>query len=68
MIFLVFGAPDKVMLNDQQEVWAYSGAGVQFTFNKVGSVYAPDHYVLIRDKDYAEAWYMTVDLWRKSRF
>jgi GWxTD domain-containing protein len=68
MIFLVFGAPDKVMLNDQQEVWAYSSAGVQFTFNKVGSVYAPDHYVLIRDKDYAESWYMTVDLWRKSRF
>ncbi len=68
MIFIVFGAPDEVMLNAQQEVWAYKNSRIQFTFTKSGSVYGPDHFVLIRDKDYAETWYLTVDLWRKSRF
>ncbi len=68
MIFIVFGAPDEVMLNAQQEVWAYKSPHMQFTFNKVGSVYGPDYYVLVRDKDFAEDWYLTVDLWRKSRF
>jgi len=68
MVFIVFGAPDEVMLNGQQEVWSYRAANLRFTFNKAGSVYSPDHWVLIRDKDYAEYWYSTVDLWRKSRF
>ncbi len=68
MVFMVFGAPDEVMMNAQQEVWAYKNPHMQFTFNKAGSVYCPDHYVLIRDKEYAEDWYLTVDLWRKSRF
>lgn len=68
MIFLVFGAPDEVMLNGQQEIWAYKNPRQQFAFTKAGSVYHPDHYVLVRDKQYTEDWYMTVDLWRKSRF
>ena len=57
-----------LMLNGQQEIWAYKNPRQQFAFTKAGSVYHPDHYVLVRDKQYTEDWYMTVDLWRKSRF
>lgn len=68
MIFIVFGAPDEVVFSGQQEIWGYKNPRQQFNFVKVGSVYAPDHYVLVRDKKYTENWYVTIDLWRKSRF
>jgi GWxTD domain-containing protein len=68
MVYIVFGAPDEVAMGGQQEYWVYRNLRQQFTFMKVGSVYHPDHFVLVRDKDYAENWYLTVDLWRKSRF
>ncbi len=67
MIFIVFGAPDEVMVNGTQEIWSYKNPRLQFEFTKAGSVYSPDHYVLVRDKQYAEYWYQTIDLWRKSR-
>jgi GWxTD domain-containing protein len=67
MIFIVFGAPDQVQVNGGQEIWSYKNPRQEFYFNKAGSVYHPDHYVLIRDKQYTEYWYMTIDLWRKSR-
>ncbi len=68
MIVIVFGAPDEVLINGQQEIWGYKNPRQQFFFNKAGSVYNPDYYVLIRDPKYTENWYMTIDLWRKSRF
>lgn len=68
MIYIVFGLPDEVQLSGQQEMWSYKSIGLQFFFNKAGSVYHPDHFVLIRDKQYTELWYQTIDLWRKSRF
>ena len=68
MIFIVFGAPDEVGVSGQQEIWAYKNPRIQFAFTKAGSVYHPDHFVLVRDKQYTEDWYVTVDLWRKSRF
>lgn len=68
MIFIVFGAPDEVLVNGQQEIWGYKNPRQQFYFTKAGSVYHPDHYVLVRDKEYTENWYLTIDLWRKSRF
>ncbi|MEJ0054732.1 MAG: GWxTD domain-containing protein [Bacteroidota bacterium] len=68
MIFIVFGAPDEIGVNGQQEIWAYKNPRQTFVFTKAGSVYNPDHYVLIRDSKYTEDWYLTIDLWRKSRF
>jgi GWxTD domain-containing protein len=67
MVFIIFGAPDEVQVNGGQEIWGYKNPRQQFTFTKAGSVYHPDHYVLVRDKQYAEYWYQTIDLWRKSR-
>jgi len=68
MIYIVFGLPDEVATNGQQEVWAYKYPRQSFKFTKSGSVYNPDHYVLIRDSQYTEDWYSTIDLWRKSQF
>lgn len=68
MAFIVFGFPDEVRRTGQNETWYYKSARKKFTFVKKGSVYDPAHYVLVRDEDFSEWWYTTVDLWRKSRF
>ncbi len=68
MIFIVFGAPDEVTFSGQQEKWSYKSPRQVFIFTKAGSVYSPEHSVLIRDAQYTENWYQTIDLWRKSRF
>jgi GWxTD domain-containing protein len=68
MIYLVFGVPDELAKNGGNEVWNYRSFGARFTFVKSGSVYDPDNYVLLRDKRFTEAWFSTIDLWRKSRF
>jgi GWxTD domain-containing protein len=68
MVYLIFGLPDEVSMNDGTETWFYKSSRTRFTFVKRGSVYDPDHYVLLRDKRFAETWFSTIDLWRKSRF
>ena len=67
MIYLVFGIPDEVNRNGQYEVWSYKALNAKFTFTKTGSVYDPDYYVLERNKRFAETWYYTIDMWRKSQ-
>lgn len=68
MIYTIFGMPDEVSINDGSESWNYNSFKVRFTFVKSGSVYDPNHYVLLRDKRFTETWFSTIDLWRKSRF
>ncbi len=68
MIYLIFGIPDEVSVNDGSETWYYKISKSRFTFVKSGSVYDPDNHVLIRDKRFMEAWFATIDLWRKSRY
>lgn len=68
MIYLIFGLPDEVSINDGNENWFYKNSRSRFTFVKSGSVYDPENYVLLRDKRFMEPWYSTIDLWRKSRF
>ena len=68
MIFIIFGRPDEVQVDGQYEIWGYKNPSQSFHFLKAGSVYHPDHSVLVREKGYTEYWYQTIDLWRKSRF
>lgn len=68
MIFTIFGLPDEVRHDGGFEDWSYKNPRQSFRFARAGSVYHPDHSVLVRDKDYTEFWYQTIDLWRKSRF
>ena len=65
---MIFGLPDEVSRNGGNEVWYYRALSTRFTFVKNGSVYDPYNYVLLRDNRFAESWYSTIDLWRKSRF
>lgn len=67
MMYLVFGLPDEVNRNGQYEVWTYKNMNAKFTFFKTGSVYDPDYFVLERNKRYADTWYYTIDMWRKSQ-
>jgi GWxTD domain-containing protein len=67
MMYLIFGLPDEVNRNGQYEVWTYKNMNSKFTFVKTGSVYDPDYYVLERNKRFADTWYYTIDMWRKSR-
>ncbi len=68
MIYTIFGMPDELGKNQGNEVWSYKSYNVRFTFVKSGSVYDAENFILLRDKRFTEAWYSTVDLWRKSRF
>lgn len=68
MVYLIFGPPDEVSRNGGNEVWYYRASSTRYTFVKVGSVYDADNFVLLRDNRFAEDWYSTIDLWRKSRF
>ena len=51
MVYMVFGPPDTAVLNGQQEIWEYKKSRPAVLFHKAGSVYSPDHFVLVRDKD-----------------
>lgn len=68
MIFTIFGQPDEVRVDGGFEEWAYKNPKQSFRFAHSGSVYHPDHSVLVREKGYTEYWYLTIDLWRKGRF
>lgn len=68
MIYLIYGLPDEVTVNDGTESWYYITGRTRFTFVKSGSVYDPENFVLLRDKKFMDSWYSTIDLWRKSRF
>lgn len=69
MIFIIFGLPDEVYLFDDREVWDYKNTKVKvrFQFTKSPTLFDPENYVLIRDKKFADPWYETIDLWRKTR-
>jgi GWxTD domain-containing protein len=68
MIYLIFGLPDEVSKTGLKEIWYYRNTKARFTFVKSGSVYDPNYFRLVRDNNFMEVWFSTVDLWRKSRF
>lgn len=68
MIFTIFGLPDEVNFDGGFEYWSYKNPRQAFRFARAGSVYHPEHSVLVREKGYTEYWYQAIDLWRKSRY
>lgn len=68
MMYLIFGLPDEVSRTGPNEVWYYKNYKERFTFVRSGSVYDPGNVTLVRSSKFAELWYSTVDLWRKSQF
>lgn len=68
MTFIIFGLPDEIRKTSQTEIWYYKDSRTKFVFIKMGSIYSPHYYTLMRDNRFTELWYNTIDLWRKSRF
>lgn len=71
MVFVLFGIPDQVFREDQQEVWVYHAGrdlvDMTFTFLKVKNIYTDEHYNLVPDEDYKRFWFRNIDLWRRGR-
>lgn len=70
MIYIIYGIPDEVFLFEDREVWEYKNDYIheRFQFVKSATIFDPENYVLIRQKNFADDWYNMIDLWRKARF
>lgn len=69
MIFIVFGPPNIVYRNGIKEEWIYGEArnyrSVHFHFYKVANPFTDNDYVLQRQPNFKEFWYMAVQQWRR---
>jgi GWxTD domain-containing protein len=70
MIYILFGSPDEVYRDGEQEVWIYNrteeNKKVSFNFIKIKNFFDPGYYSLIRNSDYDKIWFRMVDRWRKG--
>lgn len=71
MIYSVYGTPDEVRLDKNKEEWIYyNRAGLPrlaYIFMRLPNIFTPEHFVLVRDRNYADYWFRTIDSWRKGR-
>lgn len=71
MIFIVFGAPNRVTKRKNGEVWTYGETGnpnsIVFTFIKVDNPFTDNDYYLERSELFKMPWYQAVDMWRQGR-
>lgn len=71
MIYIIFGPPSRVFVNDESEMWIYEKTfelpRVSFTFNHIDTAFTEEHFVLRHDAEYQNLWYRVVDLWRKGK-
>jgi GWxTD domain-containing protein len=71
MIYIVFGAPNKVSKRKNGELWTYGETGnpnpTVFSFIKVINPFTDNDYFLERNEVLKAPWYQAVDLWRQGR-
>lgn len=71
MIYIVFGAPNKVSTRKNGEIWTYGEVGnpssVVFTFEKVSNPFTDNDFYLERNEFLKMPWYQAVDMWRQGR-
>ena len=71
MIYIIFGPPNRVFINDNSEMWIYEKSfelpRVSFTFSRIETAFTDEHYVLLRNAEYQNLWFRVVDLWRKGK-
>lgn len=71
MIFVVFGAPNKVTKRKNGEIWTYGELGnpssIVFAFTKIINPFTDNDYFLERSETYKVSWYEAVDMWRQGR-
>ena len=70
MIYIVFGEPDFVNLEDKTENWEYNTGinqqNTRFKFNLGQNVFSENDYVLERNIMYQMPWYQAVEAWRQG--
>lgn len=71
MIYIIFGAPDKVLMSDNGLSWRYEKTyelpTMVFDFYLQNEQLADYYYVLQRDSKHRSNWFRAIDLWRKGR-
>lgn len=71
MIYIVFGAPNRVTKRKNGEVWTYGETGnpnsIVFSFIKVINPFTNNDYYLERNELFKMPWYQAVDMWRQGR-
>lgn len=71
MIYIVFGAPNKVTKRKNGEVWTYGELGnpssIVFSFIKVINPFTDNDYYLERSEAFKAPWYEAIDMWRQGR-
>lgn len=69
MIYIVFGPPDKAVINESGENWYYNEQlnipGKQFEFIKYDNSFPTIHMVLKRNPTYRNSWNIAVERWRR---
>ena len=71
MIYIVFGAPNKVTKRKNGEIWTF-GEGANsnylvFSFLKINNPFTDNDYYLERSETFKDSWYQSVDMWRQGR-
>jgi len=68
MIYIIFGPPDEAYSNGETESWYYKtqSSTIVFNFLRLKSIFTHNHYVLIRDRQYKNAWFKAIDNWRRG--
>ncbi len=71
MIYIVFGAPNKVTKRKNGELWTYGETGnpnsIIFPFVKVINPFTDNDFYLERNEILKMPWYQAVDMWRQGR-
>lgn len=71
MIYIIFGAPNKVTKRKNGEIWTYGEVGnpnsIVFGFNKIINPFTDNDFFLERSEAYKAPWYEAVDMWRQGR-
>jgi GWxTD domain-containing protein len=69
MIYILFGPPDMVFLNEGQENWYYTEnlhtPAVEFIFILQDNILTENDYILQRNQSYRRNWNLAVDRWRR---
>lgn len=70
MIFMIYGAPDKVNKLKDREVWEYGNDafynGLRFVFTRVDNPFTQNDFRLIRQAYYENSWQGILDNWRSD--
>jgi GWxTD domain-containing protein len=70
MIYIIYGPPNQIVRDINGEIWIYQKtpnlAKIKFSFVRLRNIFTDRHYELLRDEEYSQAWFRTIDLWRRG--